>query len=92
MARITTEDCTGKIPNHFDLTLVAARRARQLENGNAPMVDDIRNNKPTVTALREIARRSNRYRTADPQQIIPAGKTCPTAARIVSARHPTDTV
>ena len=28
MARITTEDCTGKIPNHFDLTLVAARRAR----------------------------------------------------------------
>ncbi|WP_455262546.1 DNA-directed RNA polymerase subunit omega, partial [Neisseria sp.] len=29
MARITTEDCTGKISNHFDLTLVAARRARQ---------------------------------------------------------------
>ena len=55
MARITTEDCTGKIPNHFDLTLVAARRARQLENGNTPLVDDIRNNKPTVTALREIA-------------------------------------
>ena len=54
MARITTEDCTGKIPNHFDLTLVAARRARQLENGNTPLVDDIRN-KPTVTALREIA-------------------------------------
>ena len=46
MARITTEDCTGKIPNHFDLTLVAARRARQLENGNTPLVDDIRNNKP----------------------------------------------
>lgn len=55
MARITVEDCIGKIPNHFDLTLVAARRARQLENGNAPLVDDIRNNKPTVTALREVA-------------------------------------
>lgn len=55
MARITTEDCTPKIPNHFDLTLVAARRARQLENGNTPLVDDVRNNKPTVTALREIA-------------------------------------
>ncbi|HGM2667061.1 TPA: DNA-directed RNA polymerase subunit omega, partial [Neisseria gonorrhoeae] len=54
MARITTEDCTGKISNHFDLTLVAARRARQLENGNTPLVDDVRNNKPTVTALREI--------------------------------------
>ena len=55
MARITTEDCTGKIPNHFDLTLVAARRARQLENGNTPLVDDIRSNRPTVTALRDIA-------------------------------------
>ncbi len=53
MARITTEDCTGKISNHFDLTLVAA--VRQLENGNTPLVDDVRNNKPTVTALREIA-------------------------------------
>lgn len=55
MARITTEDCTGNIPNHFDLTLVAARRARQIESGNTPLVDDVRNNKPTVTALREIA-------------------------------------
>lgn len=55
MARITVEDCIGKIPNHFDLTLAAARRARQLENGTAPLVDDIRNNKATVTALREIA-------------------------------------
>ncbi|UOO82706.1 DNA-directed RNA polymerase subunit omega [Uruburuella testudinis] len=55
MARITVEDCVGRIPNHFDLTLTAARRARQLENGTTPLVDDIRNNKPTVTALREIA-------------------------------------
>ncbi|SSY71089.1 DNA-directed RNA polymerase subunit omega [Alysiella crassa] len=55
MARITVEDCIGKIPNHFDLTLAAARRARQLENGTAPLVDDVRNNKATVTALREIA-------------------------------------
>ena len=30
MARITVEDCADKIPNHFDLTLAAARRARQL--------------------------------------------------------------
>lgn len=55
MARITVEDCIDKITNHFDLTLVAARRARQLENGIAPLVDDVRNDKPTVTALREIA-------------------------------------
>lgn len=55
MARITVEDCISKIPNHFDLTLAAARRARQLENGTSPLVDDVRNNKATVTALREIA-------------------------------------
>ena len=55
MARITVEDCITKIPTHFDLTLIAARRARQLENGTDPLVDDVRNNKATVTALREIA-------------------------------------
>ena len=55
MARITVEDCSDKIPNHFDLTLAAARRARQLENGTAPLVEDVRNDKATVTALREIA-------------------------------------
>ena len=55
MSRITVEDCISKIPNHFDLTLAAARRARQLENGTSPLIDDVRNNKPTVTALREIA-------------------------------------
>ncbi|MDO4434035.1 MAG: DNA-directed RNA polymerase subunit omega [Alysiella sp.] len=55
MARITVEDCITQIPNHFDLTLAAARRARQLENGTQPLVDDVRHNKATVTALREIA-------------------------------------
>lgn len=55
MARITVEDCIDKISNHFDLTLAAAQRARQLENGSTPLVNDLRNNKATVTALREIA-------------------------------------
>ena len=55
MARITVEECIEKIPNHVDLTLAAARRARQLENGTTPLVEDIRHDKPTVTALREIA-------------------------------------
>lgn len=54
MARITVEDCITRIPNHFDLTLAAATRARQLANGSTALVDDVRN-KPTVTALREIA-------------------------------------
>ncbi|MBQ9602051.1 MAG: DNA-directed RNA polymerase subunit omega [Neisseriaceae bacterium] len=55
MARIVIDDCLPHIPNHFDLTLAAARRARQLENGTTPLVEDVRNDKPTVTALREIA-------------------------------------
>jgi DNA-directed RNA polymerase subunit omega len=54
MARITVEDCTRKIPNRFQLVLVAARRARQLANGAEAMVP-WENDKPTVVALREVA-------------------------------------
>jgi DNA-directed RNA polymerase subunit omega len=54
MARITVEDCVARIPNKFQLVLVAAKRARQLANGAEPMVD-WENDKPTVVALREIA-------------------------------------
>jgi len=39
MARITVEDCLEKVPNMFQLVLVAAKRARQLANGAHPMVD-----------------------------------------------------
>lgn len=54
MARITVEDCLKKIPNRFQMVLVAAYRARQLSNGYAPKVDS--KDKPTVVALREIAK------------------------------------
>ena len=54
MARITVEDCVERIPNMFQLVLVAAKRARQLTNGAHPLVD-WENDKPTVVALREIA-------------------------------------
>ena len=54
MARITVEDCLEKVPNLFQLVLVAAKRARQLANGAHAMVD-WENDKPTVVALREIA-------------------------------------
>jgi DNA-directed RNA polymerase subunit omega len=54
MARITVEDCLEKIPNLFQLVLVAAKRARQLANGAHAMVE-WENDKPTVVALREIA-------------------------------------
>jgi len=54
MARITVEDCLKQIDNQFDLVIVAAKRARRLANGAAPLVE-LENDKPTVVALREIA-------------------------------------
>lgn len=53
MARITVEDCLTQIPNRFDLTLAATYRARELAQGHESRIDS--HNKPTVTALREIA-------------------------------------
>lgn len=54
MARITVDDCLKRIPNRFDMTLVATIRARQLSVGGSPMVEPARD-KPTVIALREVA-------------------------------------
>ena len=54
MARVTVDDCLKRIPNRFQLTLVATYRARQLTMGSTPMVEAGRD-KPTVIALRELA-------------------------------------
>jgi DNA-directed RNA polymerase subunit omega len=56
LARVTVEDCLEKIPNRFALVIIAAERARQLANGGTPLVSC--DNKPGVTALREIAKGS----------------------------------
>ena len=53
MARVTVEDCLEKVPNRFALVVLAAERARQIARGGAPLVEC--DNKPAVTALREIA-------------------------------------
>ena len=54
MARVTVEDCIDKIPNRFDLVMLAAQRARQLSSGAQATVDKD-NDKNPVIALREIA-------------------------------------
>ncbi len=54
MARITVEDCLEHLDNRFQLVLVAAKRARQLERGAQPQIP-WENDKPTVVALREVA-------------------------------------
>ena len=54
MARVTVEDCVMKVPNRFDLVMLASQRARDLAAG-ATMTLDRDNDKNPVVALREIA-------------------------------------
>jgi DNA-directed RNA polymerase subunit omega len=57
MARVTVEDCVDKVPNRFELVLLAAHRARAIASGSAITIDPD-NDKNPVVALREIAERS----------------------------------
>jgi DNA-directed RNA polymerase subunit omega len=54
MARVTVEDCIVKIPNRFELVMVASQRAREIGSGAAIMVDRD-NDKNPVVSLRELA-------------------------------------
>jgi DNA-directed RNA polymerase subunit omega len=54
MARVTVEDCLENVDNRFELVLLASKRARQLDNGQDPMIG-WDGDKSTVVALREIA-------------------------------------
>jgi DNA-directed RNA polymerase subunit omega len=54
MARVTVEDCVDKIPNRFDLVLLAAQRAREISGGAELTIERDRDKNPVV-ALREIA-------------------------------------
>lgn len=54
MARVTVEDCVVRVPNRFELVLVAGQRARDISAG-ARLTVDRDNDKNPVVALREIA-------------------------------------
>ncbi|PIE14995.1 MAG: DNA-directed RNA polymerase subunit omega [Rhodobacterales bacterium] len=54
MARVTVEDCVDKVPNRFDLVMLAAHRAREIAAGD-PITVDRDNDKNPVVSLREIA-------------------------------------
>ena len=58
MARVTAEDCVLKIPNRFELVMMASQRAREIGGGVALTIDRD-NDKNPVVALREIADRSS---------------------------------
>jgi len=54
MARVTVEDCVDKVPNRFELVMLAAHRAREISAG-AEITIDRDNDKNPVVSLREIA-------------------------------------
>lgn len=54
MARVTVEDCIVKVPNRFDLVLLAAQRARNISRGEEPTLERDDDKNPVI-ALREIA-------------------------------------
>jgi DNA-directed RNA polymerase subunit omega len=54
MARVTVEDCVDKVPNRFELVMLASHRAREISAGSTLTVDRD-NDKNPVVALREIA-------------------------------------
>jgi len=54
VARVTVDDCLEKVPNRFALVILASDRARMIARGDVGLVEC--DNKPAVTALREIAK------------------------------------
>lgn len=57
MARVTVEDCVEKVPNRFDLVLLASHRSRNIAAGSALTIDRD-NDKTPVVALRELANKT----------------------------------
>ncbi len=64
MARITVEDCLQNVESRFELVILAARRAKMLMRGAKALTE--RNNRPIVTALREIA--DGKVKFVDPRE------------------------
>ena len=71
MARVTVEDCIDKIPNRYELVMVAAQRARDISAG-APLCVERDNDKNSVVSLREIA--ENKVRIEDFQKSLVMGQ------------------
>jgi len=76
MARVTVEDCVDKVPNRFDLVLLAAQRAREISGGSELTVDRDRDKNPVV-ALREIAEQTVRPKDLDEALVTSLQKILP---------------
>jgi DNA-directed RNA polymerase subunit omega len=77
MARVTVEDCVDKVPNRFDLVLLAGQRAREISGGADLTIDRDRDKNPVV-ARREVAEQTVRPKELQEslvtslQKILPA--------------------
>jgi DNA-directed RNA polymerase subunit omega len=67
MARVTVEDCVTKIPNRFELVMLASQRARDISTGS-DLTLDRDNDKNPVVALREIA--EDKFTPADLREAL----------------------
>ncbi len=76
MARVTVEDCVDKVPNRFDLVLLAAQRAREISGGAELTIERDRDKTPVV-ALREIADETVRPRELHESAIVNLQKILP---------------
>ena len=81
MARITVEDCLKKVPNQFELVLLAAKRARQLSKGARPLLKS--DNREVVLALREIE--AGKVRKAS-KELMPLTQSGPSNAHNMGAQ------
>ena len=76
MARVTVEDCVDKVPNRFDLVLLAAQRAREISGGAEITLDRDRDKNPVV-ALREIAEQTVKPKDLQEAAVINLQKILP---------------
>ncbi len=76
MARVTVEDCVDKVPNRFDLVLLAAQRAREISGGSELTIDRDRDKNPVV-ALREIAEQTVKPRELSEAMVTSLQKILP---------------
>ena len=82
MARVTIEDCLKKVPNQFELIILAMKRTKQLLKGAMPLVKS--GNREVILALREIA--AGKVRKTS-KELKPLEKKADTQARVKSRGH-----
>ncbi|MBO7332801.1 MAG: DNA-directed RNA polymerase subunit omega [Alphaproteobacteria bacterium] len=77
MARVTVEECVEKVPNRFELVLLAGQRAKNISSGD-PITVSKDNDKNSVIALREIEEETISLEDLDQMLVAGFQKVIPT--------------